>query len=325
MSLSDIALVTVPQVKAYLKIDAVAALVIEAEYVGMGDGETTVFTLDNAVVEGSLRLYVDGELQMENIDFTLSDTTITFTTAPAPDMPITASYDKVATDGTFESYDNEVFEILIEAATQKAENYTGRAFVQCEITEKHFGDGTTILKLYRQPVVSVSSVTRYHTERVGTGDGETMKFTLDNTPVVDSVKLYVDGVLQVKDTDYTISEATITFVVAPANGAKITANYSTEISDYTEWLNIGRLKREILWAQSYIYEIVYIAGYGVDRVATQALVPQVVNAVLLILAFLWENRVDRVDKDSISGLSSTSYKLPSQAEELLNPYRVGVL
>lgn len=261
MALSDIALVTVPQLKAYLKIDAVAALVIEAEYVGMGDGETTVFTLDYAVVEGSLRLYVDGELQVENTDFTLSDTTITFTTAPASDMPITASYDKVAVDGTFESYDNEVLELLIEAVTQKAENYTGRAFVQREIVETRIGDGTKMLKLYKQPVVSVASIT-------------------------------VDGV---------------------------------EFTGWSERLSIGRLYHSTVWTRDAEVVITYTAGYGVDRAATQALVSQVVDAVLLIIAFLWENRVDRVDKDSISGLSSTSYKLPSQAEELLNPYRVGIL
>lgn len=261
MSLSDTALVTVPRVKAYLKIDAIAALVVEAEYVGMGDGETTVFSLDHAVVEGSLRLYVDGELQVENTDFTLSDTTITFTTAPASDMPITASYDKVAADGTFESYDSEVFELLIEAATQKAENYTGRAFVKREITETHIGDGTQILKLYKQPVFEVTSVT-------------------------------IDG---------------------------------DELTDYSERLSIGRLYHPTAWTLNAEIIVVYTAGYGADREATQALVPQVVDAVLLTIAFLWENRVDRVDKDSISGLSSTSYKLPSQAEELLNPYRVGIL
>lgn len=266
MALSDIALVTVPQVKAYLRIDAVAALVIEAEYVGMGDGETTVFSLDHAVVEGSLRLYVNGELQVENTDFTLSDTTITFTTAPALDLPITASYDKVAADGTFEGFDTEVLEKIIEAATKKAETYTGRAFVQREITETRIGDGTQILKLYKLPVVSVSGVTINGEDFIG----------------------------------------------------------------YSEKLSIGRIYHSTIWPRDSEIVVTYTTGYGVDRTATQALVPDVVSAVLLMLAYLYENRIDLVHAESISGLGSVTYELPlyvekSAANLLLNPYRVGIL
>ena len=337
MALNDLALVTLIQAKNYLRVDAAASLHIAAEYVGVGDdgvGGTKVFTLGHTPVEGSLKLYLENVLQKETTHFSIAVATITFVTAPPDGDIITASYDRVweAGDDLFESYDDELLERLIETATKKAEDYTGRAFVQGQITEKHFGDGTKVLKLYKQPIVSITSIDRCHAERVGTGDASTVEFTLDNTPVAGSVKLYVDGVLQVVTDDYTISGATITFVAesTPADGARITATYNTDISDYTEWLNIGRLKREALWTQGCIYEVVYIAGYGADREATQALVPDAMAAVLLMVAYLYENRTDLVHGESVSGVGSVTYELPlyiekSAANLLLNPLRVNVL
>ncbi|MBA7569928.1 hypothetical protein ES708_11670 [subsurface metagenome] len=255
MALNDLALVDLTQAKNYLRVDAAASLHIAAEYVGVGDdGEqgTKIFTLDNTPVEGSLQLYVDGDLQVEDTDFTISGVTITFTAAPGSGLAITASYDTAAADNTFESYDDDLLERLIEAATKKAEEYTGRAFVQGVITEKHFGDGTKVLKLYKQPVVSITSV------------------TLD-------------------DTELTVDE------------------------DYIEWLHIGRLHREACWTANRIFTVVYTAGYGADRAAAQALVPDAVAAVLGAVAAWYENRVTAAEG------------LPEASKQKLDSLRVGVL
>lgn len=260
MTLSDTALVTLVQAKNYLRVDATTSLHVAAEYVGMGDGTTVEFDLDNTPVEGSLKLYVDGTLQVEDTDFTISGATVTFTTAPILNKAITASYDYAAEANTFESYDDDLLERLIEAATKKAEDYTGRAFVQREITEMHIGDNKQVLKLYRRPVVEVATVT-------------------------------VGG----------------------------------DLADYSERLSIGRLYHAVVWSLDYEIVVVYTAGYGANRAATQALIPDAVAAVLLIMADLYENRGDKVDSINISGLGSTSYKLPSRAEELLNPLRVNLL
>ncbi len=64
-------------------------------------------------------------------------------------------------------------------------------------------------------------------EYVGTGNGTNPTFTLDHTPLSGTLKLYVNSVLQVETTGYTLSTATITFIGAaiPANGEVVTAAY----------------------------------------------------------------------------------------------------
>jgi len=325
MSLSATALVDLTQTKMYLRVSTASYLQVYAEYAGMGDGITKVFALDYAPVEGSLRLYVDGVLQAELTHFTISGSTITFVTAPANGKPITADYDRVSPDNTFESYDDDILEKLIEAATEEAEKYTGRAFVQREITESHLGDGSSILRLYKRPVVSITSVSWKRTERY-VGDGSTKIFTLGNTPKAGSLEVYVDGVLKTIDVDYTLSGRTITFTSAPTDGAVIVCKYGVALglsADYTEQLHIGRLKGS--WWNGYEYVVIYKTGYGTTREAVQPLVPDAVAAVLEVMAFLYENRTDRVDSTSVSGLGSVSYKLPSRARELLNPYRTNML
>lgn len=257
MALSHTALITLNQAKAYLRVNASASLKVDAEYVGMGDGSNKTFTLDYTPIEGSLKLYVNGVLQTETTDFTISDKTITFVTAPTLDYPVTASYDKVADANTFEAYEDDVLEKMSEAATKIAEDFIGCIFIHGEITENRIGNGDKLLSLHWQPIVSVSSVE-------------------------------LDGTALTKDTDY------------------------------IELLDMGWLKRSSGWTKDKAIVVVYTAGYASTRVAAQALLPNVMQAVLLIIADLYENRGDTIDSVNISGLGSISYKLPSRAERILN-------
>lgn len=65
-------------------------------------------------------------------------------------------------------------------------------------------------------------------ESIGTGDGSTANFNLDNDNIVDdSETVYVSNVAKTQGVDYTInnSSGVITFLSIPANGTAITANY----------------------------------------------------------------------------------------------------
>jgi len=159
MSLSSTALVTLPQAKNHLRKDAASSLQVFAEYVGMGDGSDTTFSLDNTPVSGSLKLYVNGTLQTETTHYSISGADITFVTAPPLNHPVTSSYDYAASSDTFEDYDDDLLEILINAATKKCEDYCGRAFIQRAITENRIGDGGTQLWLNKKPVNTFTSIT----------------------------------------------------------------------------------------------------------------------------------------------------------------------
>ncbi len=159
MTLSDMALVTLVQTKNFIKKDAAASLHIDAEYIGMGDGSDKTWSLDNTPISGSLKLYVNGVLQTETTHFSISGANITFVTAPTLNYPITASYDYAASNDTFEDYDDDLLEILINAATKKCEDYCNRAFIQGTITENRIGDGGTLLQLNKRPVSAFTSIT----------------------------------------------------------------------------------------------------------------------------------------------------------------------
>lgn len=55
--------------------------------------------------------------------------------------------------------DDSLIELLIETATKKTADYCNSQWIMREFEETHIGDGKTKLYLYRQPVISVESVT----------------------------------------------------------------------------------------------------------------------------------------------------------------------
>lgn len=59
----------------------------------------------------------------------------------------------------------------------------------------------------------------------GTVNSSNTSFTLANTPITGTVKVYKNGLRQTLTTDYTISGTTITFVTAPSTGAVLKVDY----------------------------------------------------------------------------------------------------
>jgi hypothetical protein len=87
--------------------------------------------------------------------------------------------------------------------------------------------------VYVDPGLIETSDTRFHYpvvgETVGVGDGFTTVFSLANPSLdYESETVYVDGVPQTRDVDYTIVDSTgvITFLYVPSDSAEITADYS---------------------------------------------------------------------------------------------------
>lgn len=159
MTLAATALVDLNQAKNFLRKDQNSSLHVYAEYVGIGDGSDLTFSLDHTPVSGSLRLYVNGTLQVETTNYSIVTANITFVVAPTLNYGITADYDYAPTADTFEAWDDDLLEILVAAATKKCEDFCGRAFIQRAITENRIGDGGQRLILNKRPVNTLTSVT----------------------------------------------------------------------------------------------------------------------------------------------------------------------
>lgn len=91
-------------------------------------------------------------------------------------------------------------------------------------------------------------------EAVGTGDaGGNKVFTLDHTKIVEnSDRVYVDGTLKTRTTDYSIDNytGTVTFVTAPATGKAVTAHYSYISSELS--FDTTTITNLITEAQAYV-------------------------------------------------------------------------
>jgi hypothetical protein len=331
MTLSSTALVTLNQVKAFLHLDPATSLHIDAEAVGTGNGTNPTFVLDHTPLSGTLKLYVDSVLQTEVTGYTLATATITFIGAAIPGngKVVTAAYDYASSGSTFEAYDDDVLEMLIEAATKKTEDYCSSAWVARTLTEIYQGNGSQILRLNRSPIISITSVNRKVLNSF-LGDGVTLVFTLSDTPKASSYTVYVNGTLKTETTHYAISGTTLTFTAAglPADDADIVVKYSVSVKhvDYEEQLSIGRLKGS--WYNGYQYEVVYVTGYDTTAAAVRALLPDAAIAVLTTISAWYSNR-SGLTAESVAGIGSVSYgaelELPDVAKAKLAGLRKWIL
>jgi len=107
--------------------------------------------------------------------------------------------------------------------------YESVSDVESELSDALQGGEKAVYTTVKKVVDFVGLTVKVSSEAVGTGNGTTVSFSLDNTGVVEgSDKVYVAAVLQRYSVDYTIDydAGTIVFASAPANQAAVTADYS---------------------------------------------------------------------------------------------------
>jgi hypothetical protein len=74
---------------------------------------------------------------------------------------------------------------------------------------------------------TISSTARSETFRRNTftGDNSTVAFTLSYTPRINSELVFINGILQEKTTEYSITAKVLTFITAPLTAYKIEVIY----------------------------------------------------------------------------------------------------
>ena len=174
------------------------------------DGSTTTFTLNYQVgSSSSILVSVAGVVQEPETGYTLSGggTSIVFTAAPASGDTVFVVFLGLARDvGQFLNSG------IITAQTELAEQRNDGDFLLIYDTSA---------SALRKILASNVAPTLTHVSRTATGDGSTKVFTVTSGTAVADVLLFINGIVQRPTTDYSISGANLTIVVAPSASDRI--------------------------------------------------------------------------------------------------------
>ena len=202
-----------------------------------GDGSDTTFTISNAVAnENNLLVFIDGVFQAHD-SYSVSGTTVTFSTAPANGRVITIysalnnvqGADMVIATMTGDNSDTTLalgvtpvsennVQVYIDGTYQNKDTYSISGQTLTFSTAPPTG---TAVEAITHTVTDISAAASSVLVDEFTGDGSDTTFTLSAAPTNENnTQVFVGGVYQEKAT-YSISNAVLTFTAAPANGVSI--------------------------------------------------------------------------------------------------------
>jgi len=202
-----------------------------------GDGSDTTFTISNAVSgEQQLMVFIDGVFQAHDT-YTVSGTTVTFSTAPANGRVITIysalnnvqgsnmvlasmtgdNSDTTLALGVTPTSENAV-QVYIDGTYQNKDTYSISGQTLTFSTAPPTG---VAVEAITHTITDISAAASNILVDEFTGDGSDTTFTLSAAPTNENnTQVFVGGVYQEKAT-YSISNAVLTFSTAPANGVSI--------------------------------------------------------------------------------------------------------
>ena len=176
---------------------------------------STSDTLSNKTIDAGI---ISTSLDMNGTEFILdadADTSITADTDDQIDIKIGGN-DRITLQSGIVDLKNDGSESQIKLYCEVGNaHYTQ---IQASPHANYGGGSVTVVV----PAVAGTLALKPTTTNA-TGDGSTVAFTLTNiNNDVDSVMVFLNGVLQRPTTDYTVSGTTLTFGTAPANADAIT-------------------------------------------------------------------------------------------------------
>ena len=213
------------------------------------DGSTTTFTLSYQVGSSAAVLVsVAGVLQEPEVAYNLSGggISITFTEAPLSGDVVYVIYLGIAYDiGEALSSGSITAKTSLSTGVQGADTLliydnsagnlkkltlddliTGQTELATQAADDDFlivydTSATEIKKIQKSNLAASLS----YSKGTFTGDGSTTTITISGSRSVDDVLVFVNGICLVPTDDYTISSTTLTFQLAPVDGAEITVRY----------------------------------------------------------------------------------------------------
>lgn len=215
------------------------------------DSSTTTFTLDFVVGStASILVVINGAVKIPDTDYTLGlgGSQIVFTVAPTTGQTVFVTFLGRSLDvATFITTNTTLITgqtslttgvqgadtLLVfdnSAAALKKINLDDLITGQTELASAAADDdvflifdtsATEIKKIQKSNIAA----TLTYSKSTFTGDGSTVGFTISSGRAVDNILVFVNGICLVPTDDYTIASTTLTFVIAPTNGAEITVRF----------------------------------------------------------------------------------------------------
>jgi len=199
-----------------------------------GDNSTVAFTVGTTIIdENNTQIYIDGVYQSKD-NYTVSGSTITFSTAPPTSAAIEVVHIKAAgistiNDNQFTGDGSAVAFTLSQSVTDENNTFVFINGVYQDKSTYSIAGATLTFSTapqngYTIEVMQVGEISikaNALTTDSFTGDGSTVAYTLTVTPAsLDAVDVYISGLRQNKST-LSLSTNTLTFSTAPPNGASI--------------------------------------------------------------------------------------------------------
>lgn len=199
-----------------------------------GDNSTVAFTVGTSIIdENNTQIYIDGVYQSKD-NYTVSGSTITFSTAPPTSAAIEVVHIKAAgistiNDNQFTGDGSTVAFTLSQSVTDENNTFVFiNGVYQDKSTYSIAGAALTFSTApqngYTIEVMQVGEISikaNALTTDNFTGDGSTVAYTLTVTPAsLDAVDVYISGLRQNKST-LSLATNTLTFSTAPPNAASI--------------------------------------------------------------------------------------------------------
>jgi len=199
-----------------------------------GDNSTVAFTVGTTIIdENNTQIYIDGVYQSKD-NYTVSGSTITFSTAPPTSADIEVVHIKAAgistiNDNQFTGDGSAVAFTLSQSVTDENNTFVFINGVYQDKSTYSIAGATLTFSTapqngYTIEVMQVGEISikaNALTTDSFTGDGSTVAYTLTVTPAsLDAVDVYISGLRQNKST-LSLSTNTLTFSTAPPNGASI--------------------------------------------------------------------------------------------------------
>jgi len=207
---------------------------------GTKDGVNTVFTIpeDDGIITGTEQIFLNGVLQIRDTDYSINKTVITIIGSIIPDTGDTLIANWIQKNPEpLTSYKNNISEVKV---VQQPVGFIyffniihNTEFVNLVNTARI--NWTGLIKL-----TSISNLAQYIKTGIsltGTKNGANNVFTIPDSQILaGSEQIFLNGVLQIRDKDYTISGNTITMItLLPDTGDTLYGNWienSTIISAF---------------------------------------------------------------------------------------------